>query len=279
MLTDHEDLTRQSNVSSYLKRTKEWLSQLIFWYGMTQGMVEADKGHPHSNFFTLAWFDPSRLKYYWYFYYTVAHLVITEDETAMDRFISERGSIANFAIGGKNLNDFPVFGQHNDHLPAQVVVQIVSEIETEIEQYLPGIHAENSLRICSTPKHVWESTGILAQSNESQFTSNFKIPHICLRFGNSYYCEECVKRYNLEDKKPAIRGLSSRQKTVLKHFTPALRASILERDNYTCSKCQRSPVKGDDISLHVCHQIPITDGGDNKPENLVTLCQDCQTAG
>lgn len=53
-----------------------------------------------------------------------------------------------------------------------------------------------------------------------------------------------------------------------------LRFEILRRDNYTCHYCGAS---APDVKLHVDHVIPVSTGGQDAPENLVTACKDCNT--
>ena len=56
-------------------------------------------------------------------------------------------------------------------------------------------------------------------------------------------------------------------------LTAGLRYDILKRDGYKCKICGRSTKDG--VKLHVDHIIPIAKGGKTVPENLQTLCQDC----
>ena len=56
------------------------------------------------------------------------------------------------------------------------------------------------------------------------------------------------------------------------YSTPAwrtLRQQILERDNHLCTKC------GTTECLEVHHKIPLRFGGQNTPDNLITLCASC----
>ena len=51
-----------------------------------------------------------------------------------------------------------------------------------------------------------------------------------------------------------------------------LRFTVLVRDNYTCQYCgRRSP----DVVLHIDHRKPVSLGGDDALENLLTACSDC----
>lgn len=54
-----------------------------------------------------------------------------------------------------------------------------------------------------------------------------------------------------------------------------LRFTILKRDNFSCSKCGRSPAKDPSIILHVDHIIPWSKDGETIIDNLETLCEQC----
>lgn len=56
-------------------------------------------------------------------------------------------------------------------------------------------------------------------------------------------------------------------------MTAGMRAQILKRDEYRCRMCGASPDHG--ATLHVDHIFPVSRGGTTTPENLQTLCQDC----
>lgn len=53
-----------------------------------------------------------------------------------------------------------------------------------------------------------------------------------------------------------------------------LRFMILRRDNFRCQYCGRSP-KEDGVKLAVDHIVPVSKGGTDEPENLLTSCTDC----
>lgn len=56
-------------------------------------------------------------------------------------------------------------------------------------------------------------------------------------------------------------------------LTPSLRYDILKRDNGRCQICGRSAQDG--VTLEVDHIKPISKGGKTEPDNLRTLCRDC----
>lgn len=56
-------------------------------------------------------------------------------------------------------------------------------------------------------------------------------------------------------------------------LSSSLRYDILKRDDFKCTICGRSAKDG--IQLHVDHILPVAKGGKTVPENLRTLCNDC----
>jgi hypothetical protein len=58
-------------------------------------------------------------------------------------------------------------------------------------------------------------------------------------------------------------------------LTPALRLSILTRDNFECVLCGNG--RADGAKLHVDHIIAVAVGGVTEPANLQTLCALCNT--
>ena len=56
-------------------------------------------------------------------------------------------------------------------------------------------------------------------------------------------------------------------------ISPRIRALILKRDDYTCQDCGKSQHDGAKLEVH--HKIPVSKGGTDDEENLVTNCKDC----
>jgi hypothetical protein len=54
-----------------------------------------------------------------------------------------------------------------------------------------------------------------------------------------------------------------------------LRFRVMQRDNFTCRACGRSPAKNFGVELHVDHIYAYSKGGETIFENLQTLCKDC----
>ena len=58
-----------------------------------------------------------------------------------------------------------------------------------------------------------------------------------------------------------------------KLMTDSLRYDVMKRDNFRCVLCGRSAQEG--VKLHVDHILPVAKGGKTVPENLRTLCDQC----
>jgi hypothetical protein len=78
--------------------------------------------------------------------------------------------------------------------------------------------------------------------------------------------EEIEKSYPIESiyKHKTSRNISWR-----------LRFIIMRRDNFKCQKCGRSPATDSKVILHVDHKKAWSRGGESIPENLETLCMEC----
>lgn len=60
-----------------------------------------------------------------------------------------------------------------------------------------------------------------------------------------------------------------------KSINAGLRFKIFKRDNYKCRICGASPAVNPQVTLHVDHIIPRAKGGETIPDNLQTLCRNC----
>ncbi len=57
-----------------------------------------------------------------------------------------------------------------------------------------------------------------------------------------------------------------------KNLTKKQRFTILKRDNFTCRYCGR---KIPEVILEIDHIVPVSKGGTNELNNLITSCRDC----
>jgi len=109
---------------------------------------------------------------------------------------------------------------------------------------------------------------------------NHPLAYYCLiSWGTDEYLE-AIKQKNfffldkfLENNTKNLNNSIDNRKQEREKLTAGLRYDILKRDNYKCQICGRTQADG--VKLHVDHIIPIAKGGKTVPENLQTLCQDC----
>ena len=79
--------------------------------------------------------------------------------------------------------------------------------------------------------------------------------------------EGIAKQYR---KNQEFQTSKARQRSLM---TDSLRYDIMKRDNFRCVLCGRAANEG--VKLHVDHIVPVAKGGLTVPENLRTLCDQC----
>lgn len=84
--------------------------------------------------------------------------------------------------------------------------------------------------------------------------------------------ENIIELINQLESKLSREAQTKEQRALM---TTKLRASIKERDHYTCCHCGNSTYKEPNLLLEVDHIIPISKGGLTLEENLQTLCWKC----
>lgn len=57
-----------------------------------------------------------------------------------------------------------------------------------------------------------------------------------------------------------------------KAISKRLRFEVLKRDNFTCQYCSAKPPR---VPLEIDHIVPVSKGGRNDIDNLITACFDC----
>lgn len=90
-------------------------------------------------------------------------------------------------------------------------------------------------------------------------------------------CKFCGNGFLSAYKNTAICSDSCKKETGRSYYGfNQLRFTVLNRDNFKCVYCGRSPVN-DNVILEVDHKIPRIKGGTNTLDNLVTACRDCNS--
>ena len=125
-------------------------------------------------------------------------------------------------------------------------------------------------------KKVWDSLG--RQPRYSDMFASFSLysPNI---YGNRFGKWYDVLKAFIEFQKTGKCKLITNKKFVgnknkRKAVSKSMRYDILKRDNFKC-RCGASPATNPLIKLHVDHIIPRAKGGKTSPDNLQTLCSDC----
>jgi 5-methylcytosine-specific restriction endonuclease McrA len=107
---------------------------------------------------------------------------------------------------------------------------------------------------------------------------------------DSYDFADCEPQAELVDKASGMRQIKSQVFLAdlqadllnLKRRTPRkpsirLRFQVLQRDNFTCRACGRSPATGIGVVLEVDHIFAWSRGGETILANLQTLCDQCNS--
>lgn len=83
-------------------------------------------------------------------------------------------------------------------------------------------------------------------------------------------CQEfSTHHFNLQNKPKQRVAQNKKRKTISK----TIRFAILQRDKFTCKYCGNKATEN--IKLHVDHVIPVSKGGTDDLNNLVTSCSEC----
>lgn len=105
----------------------------------------------------------------------------------------------------------------------------------------------------------------------SEFTSFYRKKRWCNNPSCKEVIDEKVKTFNYKKRQKKIeRG------TYRNGVSQELRKSILERDNFTCNLCRIENTNPGKMQVH--HIVPVSDGGLDDGNNLITVCKSCHTS-
>lgn len=263
--TDHiQDDNQKWKLKEEAKNLRSWLTDVVFWYGVLQGRAEQADASATNRAFTLYNIDRTfgKMEFYWTIAYGCIDVNLSDNHDVY---------LAGLDIHGRKVNEYRLF-RRGDHFRygEEFVVKLGTATEEMVQRFLPDIRQRNSIRFCDSPVHL-----INTWDKRLPVTSFDRRFGICHPIGDKWLCEDCIDRYSLSykpivDDREKKTGQNERNK-----LTPSLRFTILERDEFTCRACGRSPLRGDAAKLHVDHIVPIASGGKTRESNLQTLCQDC----
>lgn len=83
--------------------------------------------------------------------------------------------------------------------------------------------------------------------------------------------EELERQHKMYQERKLLEGSKEYQR---QRMTPSLRYDIMKRDGFRCVLCGRS-VEKNGVTLHIDHIVPVAKGGKTVPDNLRTLCEEC----
>jgi len=181
---------------------------------------------------------------------------------------TEWGSIVDGVIKHQRRNEFQLFIRgYDDYYPIPVLEKLTEATEAMIGRFLPKVQPINTWRQCASDVHFLGTN----------FPSTIPQMRIVQKVGDRFLCDSCIDRFSLAAHSVVEDSAKSKSPADIERakMSVRLRFSILERDGFTCKGCGHSPLKGDNIKLHVDHILPIARGGKTVSENLQTLCDAC----
>ena len=140
------------------------------------------------------------------------------------------------------------------------IEKFIDALNLTLHMFMPGIVQLTNFCKCQNPMH--------------SLSSKSDALRVCAPVGDKWFCSDCTNRFSLLDQNPAYIGSPKREQSERAKMTASLRFSVLERDNFACRSCGRN-AHVDGVKLHVDHIVAIKNGGKTEPDNLHTLCQDC----
>ncbi len=239
-----------------INKVISWLVPAAHWIATFQTMALLDRKQGNPVYVSDMLPDYSQLAFYWTTYYGRYYLNLDIDNSDLfDRFNPKDWQ----SLCVINNRSYPKF---------EFLAYLGQKLEGMVQQLLPGIKKRNGLALCEVPAHIFD------KSNEPH---DGPLPSICYRIGNRWICGDCVETYNLEEQvtPPLPAKRQAHFKTEWEKMKPKRRLEIFERDNFTCQRCQRSPLKEYGVKLKVVHIVAVTEGGKTTPDNLQTLCTEC----
>ena len=84
--------------------------------------------------------------------------------------------------------------------------------------------------------------------------------------------KEVVRSCEVRRRRPRVSQSADSTLAIRLQLKPKTKFDVLRRGNFSCVYCGR---KAPDVQLHVDHVVPISCGGTNAIENLVSACSEC----
>ena len=153
--------------------------------------------------------------------------------------------------------------------------------EEHIKQYQKQYHVQykqdNKERIKEIEKKYYQENKERKKQYQSQYYHE-NIEYI------KQHKKKYRKQYNQSEQGREVNYRANLKRRSYKHkviYTPIQRKRLLDRDNWSCQSCGckvHDRNTGDwntPDKAHINHIVPISKGGNSKPENLRILCRSC----
>jgi len=196
------------------------------------------------------------------------------------------------AILGKDyvtIANYKIYGKFSDVLISRRIgswKQAIEKAELKLSpQYHEAIIEEE---LFENLEQLWERLGRQpARKDFIKPLSRYSYDTYSRRFGGSY--RKALEAFitSFQDEKVEQKPISQQilpvkleESSAMIHKTPRniswrLRFVVMQRDNFKCKACGRSPATDPSIILHVDHIKAWANGGETVLENLQTLCSKC----
>ncbi len=130
----------------------------------------------------------------------------------------------------------------------------------------------------NTSEYVREREKTIIRSIEQSLKTPVRViwSYVSPQGRNSYSDSAYITQEDLREYKQHRKSYDTerfRRERERQKMTKSLRYYIMKRDNFKCQICGRTQEDG--VKLEVDHKKPIAKGGKTEPDNLWTLCWDC----
>lgn len=187
--------------------------------------------------------------------------------------------------------NWSLMSQENSNLFSLEKKLLSGKLKSSVQNTLASIPSTNSeqyqwyLRNAIDRQKENVINAIKKTYRNSQLYKQLEYDNFCadIRNSSSLYNSETLDFANfaIDEVSHTLGGVSGRRMPEQKDYasyqrsllTPSLRYDIMKRDGFRCTICGRGQEDG--VKLHVDHIKPVSKGGETTPNNLRTLCQDC----
>lgn len=247
-----KELLTEDDLRSFIRETQEYVIQLLFAIG--RSTIDDEKFCPAPIYDGI---NQYTLSLRWFRGHGNSLNLVAEASHGTNPAIEIRGStVGAFGkiMGRDQLQVLSMSQAGKYSWDAQL--QVATTIEAFFKAMLPRARWRNRYGICQSSFHEFNGSD----------------SYLLTEWAGKQLCDDCAKVLSLTETVYHRTGEDEKERSERDKMTSRLRWEILERDRFTCNSCGRS---APDVRLHVDHKIPVALGGKTVPDNLHTLCAEC----